>query len=71
MSSKSLGLVFIEASVVGVFLILLVYIVKQFENYLPIKSEIVTLFLAGFLFHIIFEYTGVNAWYSKQYCKLL
>jgi di/tricarboxylate transporter len=71
MSSKTIGLVFVEASVVGIFLILLVYIVKQFEKYLPIKSEILILFLAGFLFHSIFEYTGVNAWYSKEYCKLL
>lgn len=69
--SKSVGLVLFEASVVGVFLILLVYIVKQFENYLPVKSDMMVLFLAGFLFHVIFEYTGVNAWYSREYCKLL
>jgi di/tricarboxylate transporter len=75
--SKTFGLVFLEAFVVGICLVFLVYfinqinIVKQLETYIPIKSDVIVLFISGFLFHIIFEYTGINAWYSKNYCKLL
>ena len=75
LSAKSLNLVLIEASVVGVSLIVLVYILKQFMNYIPdfsgSKQEVEFLFVVGFLFHFLFEYTGVNLWYSKEYCKLI
>lgn len=74
MSSKSLNLVLLEASVVGIGLVVLVYILKQLDAYIPDLfgyKEIQTLFIAGALFHILYEYTGINAWYAKEYCKLL
>lgn len=76
LSAKSINLILVEASVVGVSLIVLVYIAKRFlMDYIPDfsgrKQEVEFLFIVGFLFHILFEYTGVNLWYSKEYCKLL
>lgn len=63
-----------EASVVGISLVILVYIIKKFMDYIPNfsghKQEVELLFVVGFLFHILFEYTGLNLWYSKEYCKL-
>jgi hypothetical protein len=29
----------------------------------------VNLFLTGFLFHVIFEYAGLNKWYAVDYVK--
>ena len=29
------------------------------------------LLLAGFLFHVVFEYSGINKWYSLDYVKNL
>ena len=75
-SKKSIGLVIMEASVVGVCLILLVYLVKQYIiNMVPdisgYKYDIELFFIVGFLFHVLFEYSGINLWYSVEYCKLL
>jgi len=74
-SKKSIGLVIMEASVVGVCLILLVYLVKLYINMVPdisgYKYDIELFFIVGFLFHVLFEYSGINLWYSVEYCKLL
>lgn len=72
---KSFIVVFTEAFVVGICLVLLVYLVRQFINYIPdisgYKNDIEFYLIVGMLFHILFEYTGLNIWYSKEYCKLL
>jgi len=55
-------------------LVVLVYIFKQLDVYIPDLfgyKEIQTLFIVGVLFHVLCEYTGLNAWYAKEYCKLL
>jgi hypothetical protein len=78
-SKKSVIVVLTEAAIVGVGLVLLTHIVKKFDNYLPsifsIKTTTAKLleiaFISGMLFHLIFEYTGLNLWYSKEYCKLV
>jgi Kef-type K+ transport system membrane component KefB len=75
-SNKNILTVLLEATVVGSLLILLVKFVRNYLlQYIPDisgdKSSIEAIFLAGFLFHLIFEYTGLNLWYSKEYCKLL
>lgn len=74
-SLKSLNLVAVEASVVGICLILLVYVLKPLISYIPDfsgnRQEIEFLFVVGVIFHLVFEYTGINLWYSKEYCKML
>ena len=69
-SFKTYSTILIEAIVVGVGLVVLVELLKIFnKNYL--KNEMMLLFVAGFIFHVLCEYTGVNVWYAKNYCKLL
>lgn len=61
--------VIIEAFIVGVGLLVLAKLLETFI----IKSGkidmdiIKIIFISGFLFHIIFEYTGINFWYSVNY----
>lgn len=40
-------------------------------NFSGKREEIEFLFVIGVIFHVMFEYTGINLWYSKEYCKLL
>jgi len=75
-SLKPINLILIESTVVGLLLIAFVKIVKDYilqyaPNLSGQKDNIELFFIAGFLFHIVCEYTGVNLWYSKEYCKLL
>lgn len=74
-SLKSISVVALEASVVGICLILLVYVLKPFIGYIPDfsgkRAEIEFLFVVGVIFHLVFEYSGINLWYSKEYCKML
>jgi hypothetical protein len=57
-SPKTLAL---EAFVVGLLLAILFFIVSRFASTLP------AVFISGALFHVICEYTGVNAWYARTY----
>ena len=73
--------VFIEACVVGIALIPMVYIAGFIAKKLVAKPSLpevcstwnqnyimeVNVFIAGFLFHMIAQYTGVNAWYVRNY----
>ncbi len=73
---KSFTLVLTEAIIVGAFLIGFVKIVKDYilpriPNLSGYKNDIELYLIAGILFHIAFEYSGINLWYSKEYCKLL
>jgi len=75
-SLKPFKLVLIEAIIVGIFLIGFVKLVKEYilphiPNLSGQKENIELFFLTGFIFHFSFEYTGVNLWYSREYCKLL
>ena len=73
-SKKSISAVLTEAIFVGVFLILFGNLVEYFKDYIPnlsgMKDKIEVYFIIGFLFHIVFEWTGVNVWYALEYCKL-
>lgn len=63
---KSIGLVLFEGIVVSIS-VLVIYMLLGLS---PIKlSVLVNVFLAGFLVHIIYEYTGINLWYSIDYYK--
>lgn len=74
-SKKPVLTILIESTVVGVGLAILVYLIETYlSKYLPNiiqNKKMQILFISGFLFHIICEYTGVNTWYAKEYCKLL
>lgn len=80
--ARTFSRVAIEAIVVGILLILFVYAAQflvmasgQFSVSVPevcnkwndkYAMEI-TIFLAGALFHIACEYTGVNGWFARNY----
>lgn len=51
----------VEAFVVGLLLAILFFIVSKFAPTVP------AVFISGALFHVICEYTGVNAWYARTY----
>ena len=75
LSKKSLSTVFIEATVVGICLVFFVnickiYLMSLVPNMTSDRSMDL-LFVSGFVFHVVFEYTGLNLWYSKEYCKLI
>jgi cation transporter-like permease len=74
-SKKKVINVLIEASIVGICLVLLVKMFSYTVNYLPnitnTSKQIELVFVSGFMFHMLFEYTGLNVWYSIEYCKLL
>lgn len=74
-SKKSLQLVLTEAIIVGIITIGFIKLTKTFilpytPNISGQKESIELFLIAGFLFHFTFEYTGINLWYSKEYCKL-
>lgn len=68
--AKDLGLVLFEAVVVGIGLVILYEIIKMVMS-VKEKSNYIVLFLSGFVFHVLCEYTGVNVWYSLKYCEIL
>jgi di/tricarboxylate transporter len=64
--------IIIEASVVGILLVLLFTVINTINKTFNKKiNNIYIIFISGFLFHTIFEYTGLNKWYSLEYCKLI
>jgi hypothetical protein len=75
MSIKPVLNVIIEATVVGLLMIIIVKLVKDYIlKYIPgitKDKNIELLFISGFLFHILFEYMNINLWYAKEYCKLI
>jgi di/tricarboxylate transporter len=69
---KPIQNIIIEASVVGILLVLLFVIINAINKTINKKiNNIYIIFISGFLFHTIFEYTGLNKWYSLEYCKLI
>lgn len=68
-SHKRFPIVIFESAFVGAMLVVLVMLIQR----LAAKTipDIAILFLAGASFHLLFEYTGLNTWYSLEYCKLL
>jgi hypothetical protein len=74
------GKVVVEGVLVGIFLIIIVYVISAVlarTNLKPMLPEIcgtwnknhimeINLFLSGFLFHIGCEVSGLNLWYAKN-----
>jgi hypothetical protein len=58
---KSLSVLALEALIVGFLLAVIFVIVRRFLAPVP------AVFVSGALFHIICEFTGVNAWYARTY----
>ncbi len=61
---KSVTEVIIEAIFVGLILILLFKVIDMINDKTNLYFK---MFLSGFLFHIIFEYTGINMKYCVDY----
>ena len=53
----------LEAFVVGIMLAFLYFILAR------LAPPLVAVFLSGALFHLICEYTGINAWYARNYIQ--
>lgn len=71
---KPIITVIIEAFIVGICLVFLTKLLENFIIKTPGKIDIDVMkliFISGFLFHIIFEYTGINFWYSMNYPRSL
>lgn len=66
--SKEILTISIEAIVVGALLVALYFTSKSI---FPKTNEFVLVFAVGAAFHLLFEITGLNVWYAKDYCKLL
>jgi hypothetical protein len=58
---KSLSVLALEALIVGFLLAVIFMVVRRFLAPVP------AVFVSGALFHIICEFTGVNAWYARTY----
>ena len=58
---KSVGVLAVEALVVGLLLVL-VYAVVSTR-----LSPLAAVFVSGAAFHLVCEVTGVNAWYARTY----
>jgi hypothetical protein len=65
---KPFASVLIEALVVGAVLLIVTWIVRWWSSS---NNEALVLFLSGCLFHLLFEYTGLNKWYATQYCETI
>lgn len=69
--------VVIEGIVVGQLLIWMYYITKSLivPNLIPIvnftNNEAAIVFLSGFMFHLICEFTNINLWYVQNYYNIL
>jgi hypothetical protein len=71
--NKPISTIIIEAVVVGAFLVAFYegvdFFIKTYTKSSP--NMWIKLFITGVIFHILFEVTGVNKWYSVEYVKIL
>ena len=72
---KSIKQVTIETLFVGILLtflfLILLFITNPFLKNNHMIQMLLSVFLSGGIFHILCEYTGINIWYSKQYCDIV
>jgi hypothetical protein len=62
--------VWIESLIVGIILVALCAILFSFTTTSLSIGDYSLIFLAGALFHQLCEFSGINLWYSKNYCEL-
>lgn len=69
--AKSMQTLLFEAVFVGAFLIVFYELVKFVLSSMLRKEQplYLHLMLTGIAFHLVFEYTGLNSWYSVEYVK--
>jgi hypothetical protein len=73
-SKKAITQVLLEAVVVGGGLVVLMYLISNYQQSVlkSRQSNVLELaFISGLSFHLIFEYSGLNLWYAKDYCQRL
>ena len=77
-NKKSYGQIFlIEAPIVGISLVLLFILIFILLNLITWFKKhhntcmIYSVLISGMIFHILYEYSGVNTWYSRDYCERL
>ena len=69
---KSISVVLFEAVIVGISTVLIALFVTKLSLPPLINNPMIDgIFYTGLLAHLLFEYSGGNIWYSKQYCALL
>lgn len=74
---KEISTIAFETLFVGVWLVILFLIILNLTSHIELfqknhpKHMLTSVFLSGGLFHLICEITGLNVWYSKEYCKIL
>lgn len=68
--SKSIVSILFEAVIVGILLVALCAILFVINKTQLSITNYALIGLAGSLFHILCEYSGINLWYSKNYCEL-
>ena len=67
---KSFAVVSFEAIIVGIILLGLVYGLRYASSALDLKvDDFVIIFISGVVFHLVFEYTGLNKKYVDSYYK--
>jgi hypothetical protein len=67
MTTRAINIVLVEAFIIGLMNLTLIYGIKQLN--LTIGDHWLHL-TAGALIHILFEYTGGNKWWCQQTYKL-
>ena len=77
-NKKSFGHVFlIEAPIVGISLVLLFILIFILLNLITWFKKhhktcmFYSVLISGILGHILYQYSGVNTWYSRDYCEIL
>jgi len=66
-----------EAPIVGFILILIFIFTSCILKYIYDRKKnhnihmILSVFISGYLFHLACEYSGLNVWYSKDYCEII
>lgn len=67
MYMKEVKLVLLESAVVGIVLMIIVFLMNLiFKDLIPMWPGV---FLSGVIFHLAFEYSGLNKTYVDNYYK--
>ena len=58
--------VLLEATIIGILNIAIYYLLRRISKK---STTTLLLFVAGFMIHILFEYSGGNEWWCRQTYK--